>query len=166
MEYSGEKKSLVQMMLMYVLIGGVIYGAIYLLFFMNKPNYQSAVTPNTNQVATQVNPTTSVSDMVMFKNDMNKGNLLVDTKGMTFYVFDKDTVGVSNCYQTCATLWPPFTFTGTAKISQNNLSQLTRTDGTYQYTWMGKPLYYYSKDTKVGDITGDGFGGIWHIVSK
>jgi predicted lipoprotein with Yx(FWY)xxD motif len=28
----------------------------------------------------------------------------------------------------------------------------------------GKPLYLWSKDQKPGDITGDGFNGIWHVV--
>ena len=29
--------------------------------------------------------------------DTSKGKALVDSKGMTLYVFDKDTAGVSNC---------------------------------------------------------------------
>ena len=30
------------------------------------------------------------------------GGILTDSKGMTLYVFDKDTPGVSNCYDKCA----------------------------------------------------------------
>jgi predicted lipoprotein with Yx(FWY)xxD motif len=30
----------------------------------------------------------------------------------------------------------------------------------------GKPLYLWSKDQKPGDITGDGFNGIWRVVVK
>jgi len=33
-----------------------------------------------------------------------------------------------------------------------------------QVTYNGIPLYYYSKDTKPGDTTGEGVGGIWHVV--
>ena len=30
----------------------------------------------------------------------------------------------------------------------------------------GKPLYFDSGDKKKGEKTGDGIGGIWHIVSE
>jgi predicted lipoprotein with Yx(FWY)xxD motif len=45
-----------------------------------------------------------------------------------------------------------------------NWSVTTRTDGTKQYTYKGMPLYFYSKDTKPEDVTGDGVGGVWHLV--
>ena len=35
-----------------------------------------------------------------------------------------------------------------------------------QSTYDGKPLYFYSGDKKKGDKTGDGIGGVWHIVSE
>jgi hypothetical protein len=40
-----------------------------------------------------------------------------------------------------------------------------RKDGSLQWTYDGKPLYFYSTDKKKGDKTGDGIGGVWHIVS-
>ena len=36
------------------------------------------------------------------------GNVLADPNGMTLYTFDKDEAGKSNCYDECATEWPPF----------------------------------------------------------
>jgi predicted lipoprotein with Yx(FWY)xxD motif len=33
--------------------------------------------------------------------------ILTDAKGMTLYTWDKDAVGVSNCYDQCAVNWPP-----------------------------------------------------------
>ena len=41
-----------------------------------------------------------------------------------------------------------------------------RKDGRVQSTYDGKPLYFYSGDKKKGDKTGDGIGGVWHIVSE
>ena len=35
-----------------------------------------------------------------------------------------------------------------------------------QSTYDGKPLYFYSGDKKKGDKTGDGIGGVWHIISE
>ncbi len=36
-----------------------------------------------------------------------KGKTLVDSKGMTLYVFDRDQGGKSVCNGQCATNWPP-----------------------------------------------------------
>ena len=32
---------------------------------------------------------------------------MTDGKGMTLYIWDKDAVGVSSCYDQCANAWPP-----------------------------------------------------------
>ena len=41
---------------------------------------------------------------------------------------------------------------------------ITREDGTKQWAYKGAPLYYWSKDTKTGDKTGDGFNGVWKVA--
>jgi predicted lipoprotein with Yx(FWY)xxD motif len=33
-----------------------------------------------------------------------------------------------------------------------------------KWAYKGKPLYLWSKGQKPGDMTGDGFNGIWHVV--
>ena len=60
--------------------------------------------------------------------DTSKGKALVDAKGMTLYVFDKDAAGKSNCNGPCATNWPPFTAAADAKAS-GDWSIVTRDDG-------------------------------------
>ena len=35
------------------------------------------------------------------------GKFLADGKGMTLYMFTKDTKDTSNCYDKCAQAWPP-----------------------------------------------------------
>src|SRR6185369_7267950 len=40
------------------------------------------------------------------KND-SLGSFLVDDKGMSLYLFTKDTPNTSVCYDKCATAWPP-----------------------------------------------------------
>ncbi len=44
------------------------------------------------------------------------------------------------------------------------MTVVKRTDGTLIYAYKGMPIYYYEKDQKAGDITGDGVGGVWHLV--
>jgi predicted lipoprotein with Yx(FWY)xxD motif len=102
----------------------------------------------------------AVSEM----SDPTKGTYLTNTKGVTLYTFDNDQSGVSNCTGTCAQLWPPYTTKTVPTTLPSNISTLQRADGTTQYSWNGMPLYYYSKDVKAGDISGDGIGGVWHLV--
>ena len=95
--------------------------------------------------------------------DTDKGKALVDSKGMTLYIFDRDAAGKSNCNGQCATNWPPLMATGEAKAS-GDWTILTRDDGSKQWAYKAKPIYTWINDKKAGDTTGDGFGGNWHIA--
>ncbi len=93
-----------------------------------------------------------------------KGPTLVDAKGMTLYTFDKDSAGKSACNGPCATNWPPLAAAAGASAT-GDWSVVTRDDGGAQWAYKGKPLYTWKKDTKPGDITGDGFlNGAWHVA--
>ena len=96
--------------------------------------------------------------------DTAKGKALVDGKGMTLYVFDRDTTGKSNCNGQCATNWPPLAAAADAKAA-GDWSIVTREDGSKQWAYKGKPLYAFAKDTKAGDATGDGVNNVWHIAA-
>lgn len=92
-------------------------------------------------------------------------NLMTGSNGMTLYTFDKDATGSgkSVCNGQCATNWPPFVATATDQPG-GDWSIVTRDDGVRQWAWLGKPLYYWAKDQKSGDMTGDGFNNTWHAV--
>ena len=45
------------------------------------------------------------------------------------------------------------------------LTTFARPDGTMQVAYNGIPLYYFAKDTKAGDTTGQGVGGKWFVAS-
>ena len=52
---------------------------------------------------------TSVLAAPMVKTmETSKGQVLAGAKDMTLHPFDKYSKGLSNCYVTCATNWPPF----------------------------------------------------------
>jgi len=96
--------------------------------------------------------------------DTAKGKTLVDAKGMTLYTFDRDAGGKSACNGQCATNWPPLFAMASAQPA-GDWSVIKRDDGSPQWAYKGKPLYTWSKDTKAGDITGDGFlNGAWHVA--
>ena len=88
---------------------------------------------------------------------------------MSLYLFTKDTPNTSNCYDKCATNWPPLLTTGRPVAGQgvddSKLGTTARTDGTTQVTYNGWPLYYYVKDTKAGDTVGQNVGDVWFLLS-
>lgn len=92
-----------------------------------------------------------------------KGKTFVDAKGMTLYTFDKDAGGKSACNGPCAANWPPLLAAGDA-MAMGEWTMITRDDGAKQWAYDGKPLYTWAKDAKPGDITGDGFNGVWHVA--
>lgn len=92
--------------------------------------------------------------------------VLVGPNQMTLYVFDKDTAGSgkSVCNGGCATNWPPL-MAPAAAAPIMDWSVVTRDDGGKQWAYKGRPLYYWAKDAKPGDKTGDGFlNNAWHAA--
>jgi predicted lipoprotein with Yx(FWY)xxD motif len=97
-------------------------------------------------------------------SDTAKGKALVDGKGMTLYIFDRDTTGASNCNGACAANWPPLQAAADAKAA-GPWTVIARGDGAKQWAYKGKPVYHFSKDAKPGDVAGDGVNGVWHIAA-
>ncbi len=91
--------------------------------------------------------------------------VLVGGNGMTLYTFDKDAAGSgkSVCNGPCATNWPPL-FVMDGATGGADYSVVTRDDGKKQWAFKGKPLYYWAKDQKAGDRTGDGVNNVWHVA--
>jgi predicted lipoprotein with Yx(FWY)xxD motif len=97
--------------------------------------------------------------------DSAKGKTLVDGKGMTLYIYDRDTAaGKSSCNGNCATNWPPLMAGADAKDS-GSWTVVTRDDGGKQWAYKGKPLYFWKDDKKAGDAEGDGRNNVWHIAA-
>jgi len=94
------------------------------------------------------------------------GQVLADARGMTLYTFDKDMPDKSVCYNKCAVLWPPLVAKEGANVPVN-WSMTTRTDGSKQWAYKGKPLYTFAEDTKPGDVAGNGYyGDMWHVAKN
>lgn len=91
-----------------------------------------------------------------------RDGVLADATGRTLYIFDKDEAGKSNCAGGCLVAWPAFV-AKPAATAQGDFG-LIEANGARQWTVKGKPLYYFSGDTKAGERNGDGSGGVWHVV--
>ena len=79
--------------------------------------------------------------------------------------FDRDAAGSgkSVCNGPCATNWPPL-MAAQGEAASGDFSIVTRDDGSKQWAVKGKPVYYWVKDSKPGDKTGDGFSGVWQVA--
>ena len=99
------------------------------------------------------------------------GQVVTDAAGMTLYRFDSDTANppVSNCYDKCATTWPPELATSTTAtldgIDQSAVGVILRKDGTKQITINGWAVYRYAQDKAPGDAKGQGLMQKWFAVT-
>ena len=100
------------------------------------------------------------------------GRILVDQRGRTLYLFEKDTKGISSCRGNCAGYWPPLLTTGKPRAATNVRAALLgttkRADGSLQVTYNHHPLYTFTQDTKAGQTSGqnvNAFGADWYAVA-
>ena len=100
------------------------------------------------------------------------GRIVVESKGRTLYLFEKDKHGRSTCYGACATYWPPLITHGKpvarAGAKQRLLGTTRRSNGSRQVTYAGHPVYRYIGDTRAGQTNGEGlddFGAGWDALT-
>jgi len=87
---------------------------------------------------------------------------MMNQQHMALYTYDKDEPGISNCYGECAVKWPP-ALLADADMPQN-YTLIERQDTTMQIAYKGQPLYLWFRDEEIGDIGGDGIGGVWRLA--
>jgi predicted lipoprotein with Yx(FWY)xxD motif len=130
-----------------------------------------AAAPSPTPVPTpSPSPTPSPTAVVKI-GDTALGKILVDsTKSMTLYTWAKDTDENSQCNDACATAWPPLITTVTTIAGtgvKGTLGTSKRKDGALQVTINKHPLYFFSRDTAIGETKGQGstgFGALWTVV--
>ena len=104
--------------------------------------------------------------------DSSLGKVLVDNeKSMTLYTYKPDGTGAtkSTCVDKCIVNWPPFLAAADAKAEGDwTIVDVVDKDGKTVKMWAydAKPLYWFSKDAKSGDVTGEGLGEVWYVVKK
>jgi len=143
----------------------LVLGAGYLYRSQIKTIFMGASAPGTvSTVPTYTGPPGASPAGVLTWMGSSPAQYAVGAKGMTLYIFDKDTKNISNCTGSCAGVWPPYTSATTPSSLPANVTLIKRADGSMQFAYKGMPLYYYSGDQKAGDTTGDGVGGTWHLA--
>ena len=99
------------------------------------------------------------------------GRILVDSRGRTLYLFEKDKSRKSLCSGSCATFWPPLLTSGKpwvgAGVKAALLGTIKRVGGARQVTYRGHPLYTFELE-RAGQTRGEGhtdFGPPFYAVS-
>lgn len=97
------------------------------------------------------------------------GTIVTDSAGMTLYMFDKDTKGgtKSACEGQCLVAWPKAMMGASAPTLTGvtgKVASIDTPDGKKQLTLDGWPLYYWFKDAKAGDVSGQAVKGVWWVL--
>jgi len=158
------KKTIIWILIIIVVIIGLVVWA-------NSGSAPAYVGVNDQSMASSSDET-AMSPVVVLAtaSTTDLGTFLTDTRGMTLYMYTKDSVGTTTCYGQCAVMWPPYmvedssvSLSGGTEAT-GTVSTITRLDGGSQVTYGGLPLYYWYKDVKAGDTLGQNVGKVWFVV--
>jgi predicted lipoprotein with Yx(FWY)xxD motif len=109
---------------------------------------------------------------VAVADNSDLGDILVDDKGNSLYMFEKDEADESYCNGACEKDWPPYMAKGSPSagdgVDSSQLDTIKREDGSTQVAYHGHPLYYFVGDSKPGDAKGnevDAYGAEWYAMT-
>ncbi len=109
------------------------------------------------------------STVTLTIKDSKIGNVLANAKGETIYWYSKDMKGgPSTCTGSCLSAWPLVTGAPVASMGvkfAGKLGSVKDANGAVQATYNGYPLYTYTGDMAPVDTSGNGAGGVWHVIS-
>jgi len=127
-----------------------------------KPHKSVGPLPSGND---QSIPPRGTTVMIVQKSAV--GYVLAEANHMVVYTYSKDKKGGKpTCTGTCAETWLPATGTpqaSPAAVFPGQFALVTRADGSKQITYKGLPLYLL-KGARPLAVTGNGQGGVWHVV--
>jgi len=102
------------------------------------------------------------------------GPVLVNSKGMTLYMFVPDKRAKVTCVRTCAAVWPPLKLVAGAKAAAAGQARASllgsdpNPSGGRVVTYNKWPLYTYVADRTPGQAKGQALnlnGGLWYVLS-
>jgi predicted lipoprotein with Yx(FWY)xxD motif len=115
-------------------------------------------------------PATNGASLIGTRSIPGIGTVLNNVKGLTLYHLTTDTSTRTTCSGGCAQVWPPLLATKGVPESSPGVTgvfgTIERPDGGVQVTFNGMPLYTYSGDSRPGQATGQGIGGVWFAVTS
>ena len=136
--------------------------------------YSGSTATATSSTASSAGSATSSGSMPQAMLTVKKtkiGYMLADANGYTVYWFARDHRGSSHpaCAGQCLQAWPPVKGTAVAAKGVTldaKLGCITRASGVMQATFNGYPLYTFASDSAPGMTSGNGSGGVWHVIKE
>jgi predicted lipoprotein with Yx(FWY)xxD motif len=130
----------------------------------------SSASASASSTTSSASTSSSAASTTLALATTNLGEVVVDGRGRTLYMYGKDTPGSgkSVCTGACLTAWPPVIATGAPTVTgvTGTVGTIDTPDGKKQVTLNGWPLYTYVKDAKAGDTTGQNVGQVWFVLDK
>jgi predicted lipoprotein with Yx(FWY)xxD motif len=127
-----------------------------------KPHKSVAPQPSSGD---QSIPAAGTTVMIVQKSAI--GYVLAEANHQVVYTYSKDKKnGPPTCVGSCAAIWPPATGTpqaGPASHFPGAFAVIKGAGGVQQITYNGYPLYTL-KGAKPLSTSGNGQGGLWHVV--
>lgn len=150
-------------------IAGLAFGLFGLIALAGCGSSDNSTTAADTTAAATPTGSGSSATTIDVADNPKLGQILVDSRGHTVYMFEKDESDESYCNGSCAKVWPPVTTKGQPKagsgVSASKLTTLKRDDGSMQVVFDGHPVYTYVKDEDTEDAYGNGldqFGAEWY----
>jgi predicted lipoprotein with Yx(FWY)xxD motif len=138
-----------------VLVIIILAGGAYAIFHKSNNN-NPAKTSTTSSNAPKTGAPTVNNAVLITKTDPKIGKYLADPSGKALYTYNADSNGTSNCTGSCLANWPAYIDSGSTTGLPAGVGTIKRSDnGQMQYTFNGKPLYYFASDAG-GQVTGNG----------
>ncbi len=115
------------------------------------------------------NTSGSVIKIATVTVDGTSESVLTNAQGLTLYFRTSDAPPSTVCSGGCASAWPPLVMSGSSAPTSaaslpGKLTIVADANGN-QVEYNGHPLYTYSGDKASGQTTGEGVGGVWHVVT-
>jgi predicted lipoprotein with Yx(FWY)xxD motif len=111
---------------------------------------------------------------VQTRNIKGLGTVLVNSRGLTLYMFKPDKQKKVTCKGSCAAIWPPLKLKAGQNATAGGAARkaLLGSDpnpgGGRVVTYNRWPLYTYVTDSKPGQASGQALnlnGGLWYVLS-
>ena len=87
-----------------------------------------------------------------------------NSRGKSFYTYDQDKPGKSNCWEKCIEVWAPLLSRAGAKPLGEDWTLIPREYDRMQWVYKGKPVYFNVAENFLGgdaNLTNDGH---WHVL--
>jgi predicted lipoprotein with Yx(FWY)xxD motif len=114
-------------------------------------------------------PASAATPTVLVASNATFGPILTTGAGMALYTLNTDHDGQSTCQGSCAAVWPPLTVpAGTVPTAgpgvTGTVGSSKQTNGTFQVTYNGSPVYTFVSDAAPGQVTGNNQAGFFVVT--